>query len=230
MTTVKMRKRRLTISKPQWGMLGLLLLLCVLPMIGGAIRLTQFATGAEITEENARFFASPLPVIVHIISSLTYIVIGAFQFVKSIRLWKPHWHRWMGRVLLPLGIASALSALWMTLFYDEPPLYSVWLFIFRLIFGTLMLMYLIIGGIAIYRRDYNAHGRWMMRAYAIGIGAGTQAFTLSLGMVLLGELSGFSNAMFMGLGWVINLVIAEWIIQRRTNKNRKRLVKSQFAS
>lgn len=43
-----------------------LILLSVIPLAGGAFRLTQLTGGAAVTPENARFFASPLPVLVHI--------------------------------------------------------------------------------------------------------------------------------------------------------------------
>ncbi|MEI6778125.1 MAG: hypothetical protein WCK70_14595, partial [Chloroflexales bacterium] len=40
-----------------------LILLSVIPLAGGAHRLSQLAGGAAITPANARFFASPLPVV-----------------------------------------------------------------------------------------------------------------------------------------------------------------------
>jgi hypothetical protein len=46
-----------------------LLLLSAFPLAAGAFRLTQLAGGADITPANARFFASPLPVVVHIVSA-----------------------------------------------------------------------------------------------------------------------------------------------------------------
>src|SRR4051794_27070859 len=62
-----------------------LIMLVVIPLAAGAFRLTQLAGGAAITPENARFFASPLPVVLHIISVSLYTILGAFQFVPSLR-------------------------------------------------------------------------------------------------------------------------------------------------
>ena len=53
---------------PWWVPAGLILL-SMIPLTFGAIRLNQLISGAEITPSNARFFASPSPVVVHIISS-----------------------------------------------------------------------------------------------------------------------------------------------------------------
>ena len=60
-----------------------LLLLSVVPMIAGAVRVAELASGAEITPDNARFFAMPVPVLVHIFGASVYCVLGAFQFVAG---------------------------------------------------------------------------------------------------------------------------------------------------
>src|SRR5512134_616589 len=82
-----------------WLVIGLILLSAI-PLAGGAFRLSQLSSGAEITPDNARFFASPLPVVLHIVGAIVYAFLGAFQFVS--RLWQRGvgWHRWVGRVLL----------------------------------------------------------------------------------------------------------------------------------
>src|SRR5690349_15885877 len=70
-----------------------LLLLSAIPLAAGAFRLTQLAGGAVITPANARFFASPVPVVVHIVSVTVYALLGAFQFVPSLRGRRHGWHR-----------------------------------------------------------------------------------------------------------------------------------------
>jgi len=47
--------------------------------------LTEQASGAQVTPDNARFFASPIPVVLHIVAATTYIVLGEFQFVPYVR-------------------------------------------------------------------------------------------------------------------------------------------------
>ena len=44
----------------------------LVPVIAGAFRLTELSTGPVVTEANARFVDSPIPVIVHIISVFFY--------------------------------------------------------------------------------------------------------------------------------------------------------------
>ena len=122
-----------------WLVPAALLLLSAIPIAAGAFRLTQLAGGAAITPANARFFASPLPVVLHIVSVSLYAILGAFQFVPSFRRRRHGWHRIAGRILIPCGLVVALSGLWMTLFYPWPDGDGVILYGLRLLFGSAML-------------------------------------------------------------------------------------------
>ena len=198
---------------PWWIPAGLVLL-SVIPIIFGAIRLNQLINGAQITPDNARFFASPSPVVIHIISSAIYALLGAFQFVS--RLWQRgiKWHRWVGRLLLPFGLLVGFSGLWMTLFYDYPEGASKLLYGLRLFFGSGMVLSIILGFISIRQRNVTQHQAWMTRAYAIGMGAATQVLTGMVGALTLGTVNEFENALLMGAAWVINLAVAEWSIRK----------------
>lgn len=192
-----------------------LILLSVIPLAGGAFRLTQLTGGAAITPENARFFASPLPVLVHLVSVSVYAILGAFQFVPRLRQRRNPWHRIAGWIVIPCGLTVALSGLWMTLFYPWPVGDGVILYGLRLLFGSAMLLSILLGVAAIRRRDFAQHGDWMLRGYAIGMGAGTQPLTLMVGEMIVGPPSELSRALLMGAAWVINLAVAEWIIRSR---------------
>jgi hypothetical protein len=86
-----------------------LLFLSALPLAAGAFRLTQLAGSADITPANARFFASPLPVIVHIVGATVYAVLGAFQFANGFRRRWPSWHRIAGRLVVAGWAVSAVD-------------------------------------------------------------------------------------------------------------------------
>ncbi|WP_261792321.1 DUF2306 domain-containing protein [Arthrobacter sp. PM3] len=162
-----------------------LILLSLIPVIAGAARLTELTGGAAVTPQNARFFASPVPVVAHIVSVTAYSLLGAFQFLPSLR-GRRGWHRIAGRVLAPAGLLAALSGLWMTLFYPLPPGDGPALFVLRLVFGSAMAASIVLGIAAIMRRDFVRHGAWMTRGYAIGVAAGTQALTGLPWMLLVG--------------------------------------------
>ena len=110
------------------------------------------------------------------------------------------------------GLAVAGSGLWMTLFYPGAPGGDL-LWGIRLLVGSAMAAAIVLGFTAIRRRDIPAHRAWMMRAYALGLGAGTQAFTEGIGEALLGT-TDLSKAISLGSGWVINAIVAELVIRR----------------
>jgi uncharacterized membrane protein len=57
-----------------------------------------------------RFAGFPAPLVVHLVGAAVFVVVGAFQFVPSIRRRHMTWHRRTGRVLAVAGLAVAGSA------------------------------------------------------------------------------------------------------------------------
>ena len=55
----------------------------------------------------------------------------------------------------------------------------------------------------------------MRRAYAIGMGAGTQGLTQIPLVMILGKLDAMTLALAMGGAWLLNLAVAEWLIRRQ---------------
>ncbi|WP_347585370.1 DUF2306 domain-containing protein [Acrocarpospora sp. B8E8] len=191
----------------------LLIMLSFVPVVAGAVRLTELTGGAAITPENARFFAAPLPVMLHIVGASTYCVLGAFQFVPGFRRRRPGWHRAAGRLLIVCGLLAALTGLWMTLFSPLPAGDDGLLSGFRILFGTAMAACILLGLAAIRRRDITRHRAWMIRGYAIGQGAGTQALIHLPAALVIGTPDGLTRTLLLGAAWVINLAVAEWIIR-----------------
>ncbi|GAA2157922.1 MULTISPECIES: DUF2306 domain-containing protein [Glycomyces] len=206
----------------EWPIAAGLLLLAFVPALAGAFRVTEIASGATPTAENARFMQMPLPVVVHIVAALVYATIGAFQFLPRLRRRHNAWHRFAGRYLLvPAGLLVAASGLWMTAFYDTPAIDDRAVAASRYLVGGLMLAFLVLGAAAIRRRDYAAHGAWMMRAYALALGAGTQVLTSGPPMLLFGEPSELARLLQMDAAWLINALVAELVIARRRAASRK---------
>jgi len=207
----------MTSTRSDWGIPAALIALSLVPAIAGTVRLAQLAGGATITPENARFFAAPVPVLLHIPAVILFSILGAAQFSPGFRRRRHRWHRAAGRILIPCGMVAALSGLWMTQCYPWPPGDGQLLYVERLVFGSAMVLSIALSVVAIRRRDFVSHGQWMLRAYAIGLGAGTQVLTHVPWFLLVGAKPGERpRALLMGAGWVINVVVAEWIIRRRS--------------
>ncbi len=210
-----------TPANREWLLPTGLIALSLVPVAAGAFRVTQLSVGAEVTEDNARFFATPAPVIVHIVGASVFCILGAFQFAAGLRRRRPGWHRAAGRLLVPCGLAAALSGIWMTLFYDLPAGDRGLLTGFRLVFGSAMVVAVGLGFAAILRRDIVHHRMWMIRGYAIGQGAGTQFVLLASWALAIGPPERLSRAVLHLAAWVLNLVVAESIIRRRWRPARR---------
>lgn len=201
-------------ARPRWRLPAALILFSAIPVVAGMFRTVQLVAGAEITPDNARFFASPVPVLLHIASVTAYCVVGAFQFVPGLRGRRSGWHRLAGRVLVPCGLVAALSGVWMTLFYPRAPAVGDLLTAVRVGFGSFMAVALVLGLVAIRRRSFATHRAWMIRAYAIALGAGSQAVIIGSWMLAVGPPDEFVNTLLMALSWTLNLAVAERIIRR----------------
>jgi hypothetical protein len=96
---------------------------------------------------------------------------------------------------------------------------GVVMFAMRIGFGTAMATFIVVGFLAIRRGDVATHSAWMTRAYAIGLGAGTQVLTFLPWTLAFGAPGQAMHAVLMGAGWVINLAVAEVVIRRRSARD-----------
>jgi uncharacterized membrane protein len=204
-----------------WRIPVALVALSVVPVLAGTARLVELAGGPAIIPADARFTASPLPVVTHIVCATVYAFLGSLQFAARFRNRRPGWHRTAGRVLVVAGLGVATSALWLTLFFPPQPGSGTVLFLLRLAFAPAMVGSLLLGVAAIRRRDIMAHRAWMMRGYAIALGAGTQVFTEGLGGAMFGH-SPLALDASRGAAWAVNLAVAEWAIRRPSTTLRPR--------
>ena len=212
-----------SLPSPSWRLPTSLLLLSLVPVAAGAVRLVGLASsgvgdggGGAITPENARFMAMPAPVVLHIVSATLFCLLGAFQFNSAIRRRSPGLHRAAGRVLAPLGILAALTGLWMTAGYAIPAeLQGGLLYGVRIVVGLSMALAIMVSVRAVLRRRIAQHRAWMVRAYALGQGAGTQVLILLPVTLIAGAPTFFFRDVLMASAWGLNLLFAEWIIRRR---------------
>jgi uncharacterized membrane protein len=197
----------------EWPVSAALVALSAVPLAAGSLRLVQLAGGPDLMPADDRFGTFPVALVVHILGAAVYAVLGAFQFLPRFRRRHLAWHRRSGRVLAVAGSAVAGSALWMTLVYAPQPGTGDLLFVFRLVVASAMAGCLVLGVSSIRRHDVPAHRVWMIRAYALALGAGTQVFTQGLGEALFGS-GEVRGDLAKAAGWVVNLAVAEWAIRR----------------
>lgn len=198
-----------------WKMPLALLLMSAIPFAAGIARLVGLVGNPAINSENARFVAAPFPVIVHILSVSLFSLFGALQFSSGLPQRLPQWHRVSGRIVVASGIFAALTGLWMTVMYPIPPeLQGGLLYAVRVFVGVAMLLSIFLAVAAVKRGDIATHRAWMIRAFALGQGAGMQVVVLLPWMLLIGKPSMLQRDALMSLAWLINLLVAEMAIQR----------------
>lgn len=154
---------------------------------------------------------------IHVVAGGIALVLGPFQFARSLRERRPRVHRMMGRVLVFAMLIAAAAGLTLA------PVNSGGL-VGTLGFGTLALLwgtFTVLGFAAIRRRDVATHRRWMIRAFALTYAAVTLRLwipVLMLAQVPFGVPAEnlFPNAYLLVpfLCWVPNLIVAEFIVRR----------------
>lgn len=162
MTVAAPRRPKPVTRSPGWVPVALIALV-VVPADAGSLRVVELLGGPAALPANPRLNTSPVPVLVHIVSALSYAVLGAFQFSTALRRRRLGWHRAAGRVLVVLGLAVAASALWMTLFFPRQPGTGELTYLSRLAFASGLALCLVRGVTAVRRGDLPHHRAWMTR-------------------------------------------------------------------
>ena len=197
-------------TKRSWLLPAALMTYGLIPILANALRRVALAAGASDSSAGDGG-GMPLPVVLHVVGATAFVVLGALQFSAGFRRRRPSWHRIAGRVAILAALLAAGSGLWLA--FATLSESSLLLFVFRLLAAGGMALCIALGFHAIRQRRLPRHRAWMIRAFAFGLGAATQVFTLGFGEQILGR-SDLSIALLNGAGWAINLIVAESIIRR----------------
>ncbi|MDD9718637.1 DUF2306 domain-containing protein [Dinoroseobacter sp. PD6] len=204
------------IRRREWAFLALIVLYSFIPSVFGLLRIPELLGGPMIIPPNPRAVIDPLPIALHILGSSIFCLVGALQFLPSLRRHRPALHRTLGRIVAAAGCVSALTGLWMTVSYAFPDaLQGPLLYWARVTLSLAMVAFIVWAVVAIRARETAAHRAAMLRAYAIGQGASTQTALLLIGMIFMKtEPLGLNRDLLMVGAWAINLAVAELFIRR----------------
>lgn len=162
-------------------------------------------------EQKLVYMAHSSMLIMHVVGAMLAVLIGPFQFIERIRKGRLlKIHRWMGRIYL-LGILfGGIGGLYLaTLAYGG--------LLNRICFAILGILWLFTGFMAyknIRNKQIEAHREWMTRNYALTFASVTlRLLTTILSSTGLEFLVVYTIAAW--LCWIPNLLVAEWIINRR---------------
>lgn len=167
---------------------------------------------------------------IHVYASIWVLLAGFTQFSKNIQRNNPSLHRIMGyiyvtNVLLITGPAGLLMG-----FYANGGLPS------RIAFVTLATLWIFCTAMALIKarqKDFKSHRNFMIRSYALTL----SAITLRIWKYLITNADHIDSSwvfppmdvyrIVAWMGWVPNLLFAEWLI-KRTKINRIRRIKGKM--
>lgn len=201
--------------KSNWRVPLLLLMLGSLNVLFGALQLDTIRQGPPSVPEEfttMQYFATPIPIVLHIVAGIAFNLLGPFQFAPSLRQRWPGWHRWTGRLLIIAGVLVGLTGLWMNQFF---PAYGGLLKYTGVIVNSIGLVASL--GIAlqvILAGDVRRHRAWMMRAIAFGLGPATQRLFILPYFFIYGMPNDLVIGLVIWFGFLVNLSVVEWVLLR----------------
>ncbi|MEM7359915.1 MAG: DUF2306 domain-containing protein [Pseudomonadota bacterium] len=207
--------------KITWPMIFFLIVLLIAFAAARTIDILTGTPGVELDYGppmafTDRYFDHPVLSIIHMVTGILFLVMAPLQFWPKFRAKNRTFHRWSGRVLviagLIAGVTGIMSGVMLPGFGGFSTLLGSWFF------GVLFIICFLRSFWLAFNRQINLHREWIIRAFAIGLGVGTQRVLIIIVMPM--DVATF-EVMFAPLFWMgtaINMLIAEcWI-----NITRKR--------
>lgn len=196
-------------ARPNW-FACLLLIATIIPIVTAGIRVYQVPTG-QMPDDAVKFAVVPVSMFVHSLGGMLFGLLGPLQFAGVLKRRFGRLHRITGRIFVVSGLMLGLSSLRLL---AEFPDASTWVLISaRLAAGLGLSLALIWAIFAIRRGNVEQHRAWMIRAYAVGMGAATISFIMLPIYLITGKpVEGYAADLLFVASWVINIAIAEWVI------------------
>ena len=186
-----------------WGTVAVLAVL-----IGAfALRLLSFNPEAVTEELRPNLVHHPVLFYAHTTIAPFALLIGVWQFLPATRL--SSYHRWAGRLYVACVAVASIAGFIIATTTESGPLADAGFMILAVLWFTAT-------AIAYFRAragNFTAHRVWMIRSYALTCAAITLRIILPTGIALGAGFTKSDIAAAWGC-WIINLLIAEWIVRR----------------
>jgi len=179
--------------------------------VGGYALFHVFTGFAYLPLSNPMF--EPWGLRTHVAASGVAMILGAFQFSKTLRRKAPSLHRWTGRAYVLACVIGGLAGGVIALSSTAGLIAGAGFFMLAVLWAPFTLLALV----SALRKDFIAHERWMIRSFALTFAA----VTLRIQMPIAGGLGEagviptdfvWSYQYIAWLAWVPNLIVAELFI------------------
>lgn len=146
----------------------------------------------------------------HMAPGMIYLLAAPLQLSRRFRSRHYTAHRRLGRVLLVAALLTGFFAIGFGWLYS---IGGAWEAFATVVFGVWFVACLVLAFRAIRQDDVVHHRRWMIRAFAIGVGVGTTRIWIALFQALgLLDFSGSFGPAFW-LSFSLHALVAEWWIR-----------------
>lgn len=187
--------------------------LILIPLGGTLYRLSEIVLTGQWGFEFNPEIVDRVPLFLHGLGMILFIMIGAVQFSTRQRMRNPARHRRMGRIAGFGAVLGGVTGIWMTLLH--PDISTPLLMAGRLLFGSAMVVFTGLAIRAAMQKRRSDHRAWIIRAYAIAFNAGTFPLFYLPAVLILGEPFPILDDALQVAGWMINLAIAEKFLINR---------------
>jgi uncharacterized membrane protein len=187
-----------------------LILLAFVPSLVALMRVYQVPM-ETLPDDKLYLATTPISVVLHALCGATFALFAPLQLFPAMRRRFPKLHRRAGWVLVLAGLTIAVSGLVMVALIPYSatlPLRAT-----RVVVGSMVIACLYLAIRAIRRRNVPEHRAWMLRTYALIMGAGTQALVGLPIFLLYGQPAPEVMDLILSVCWPINLAIAELVIR-----------------
>jgi hypothetical protein len=163
----------------------------------------------------------------HIIPGLAFVILVPFQLSRSWRNRHLRAHRWMGRIMMVLGVIIGISALAMS----SNPIGGAIEASATIFFDLFFLLALSKAYLHIRRREIALHREWVIRAMAIALGIATVRPVMGA-FFATSRFTGLTPHEFFGIafwiGFSVTYLVGElWIRYTRVPRNSAKSVSMQ---
>jgi uncharacterized membrane protein len=172
-------------------------------------------TQPEPEDFESRYVAHPWLAYLHMTPGVLYLLGAPLQLSERIRTKHYTLHRRLGRVLVPAAMLSVVLAI---VFGLQFPWGGSAEAAATAVFGCWFLICLLLAVRAIRRGDVINHRRWMIRAFATGVGIGSIRIWIGVFVVtgLLDFHDSFAAAFWIALG--LHVIAGEWWVRSTPSK------------
>ncbi|MFE2724833.1 DUF2306 domain-containing protein [Kitasatospora sp. NPDC059327] len=162
-----------------------------------------------LPEQRAVYLAHLAPLLLHIGGGVLALLLGPWQFLPRLRTRRPAVHRFVGRAYLVSAVVAGIGGLSLAPRALVAPIAPI---------GFALLAALLLGASAAAyatarRREFARHRIWATRSYALILAAVTLRLWL-LGFEALGLSFDLAYGSAAWASWLINLLVAEFVIAR----------------